>query len=224
MADSVISSAFNSLGTTGENVGTDQSILNKDDFLKLLLVELQNQDPTSPQDTDKILQQTSELATLEASTNTNQALENLSTSLSTSAQYATISSIGKMVSTGETSVSLEEGNPINFDLYLPEDIDSGEIAFINDQGIRVDAMQIEALSKGTNYFTWEGKDSSGEAFEDGYYTVEASYMTPEGTSGTAVYGTYPIQAVRFESGEAEFKIGSRYIPMSSAVEIYNGES
>jgi flagellar basal-body rod modification protein FlgD len=45
----------------------DKSILSKDDFMTLLLVELQHQDPTEPMDSEKILSQTSQLATLELS-------------------------------------------------------------------------------------------------------------------------------------------------------------
>jgi flagellar basal-body rod modification protein FlgD len=222
MADNTITSAFNQLGTSGQNVGTDKSILDKDDFLKLLLVELQNQDPTNPQETDKILQQTSELATLEASTNTNKALENLSSSLSSSAQFATLNSIGKMVSTGETSLTLEGGTAIDFDIYLPENVESGEITIYNDQNIAVDFISMGTLSKGTNSFLWDATNKAGESFEDGEYTIEASYLTTDGKTGVAKYGVYPIEAVRFTSGEAEFKIGSRYIPMTSAQEIYNG--
>ena len=53
-------------------VENEKGILGKDEFLKLLLVELQHQDPTAPVETDKILSQTSQLARLEASTNTNE--------------------------------------------------------------------------------------------------------------------------------------------------------
>ena len=58
-----------------------QGELGKDEFLKLLLVELEHQDPTAPVETDKILSQTSQLASLEASTNTNKELQNLSGAL-----------------------------------------------------------------------------------------------------------------------------------------------
>ena len=44
----------------------DKSVLGKDDFLTLLLVELQHQDPTEPTDSATILTQTSQLANLEA--------------------------------------------------------------------------------------------------------------------------------------------------------------
>ena len=49
--------------------------LDKDAFMKLLLTELQYQDPTSPMDSEKMLTQTSQLATLETQENTNQMMK-----------------------------------------------------------------------------------------------------------------------------------------------------
>ena len=71
----------NTQTTVPSSTENPNGILGKDDFLNLLLVELQNQDPTDPMDSDKILSQTSELASLEASTNTNKALEDLTAAL-----------------------------------------------------------------------------------------------------------------------------------------------
>ena len=68
----------------------DKTSLGKDDFMKLLLVQLQHQDPTEPMDSEKILTQTSQLAGLEASSNTNKALEDLAASLSNTQQFTTI--------------------------------------------------------------------------------------------------------------------------------------
>ena len=74
--------AINSVGTNAATATTSSTtvnpngVLGKDDFLKLLLLELKYQDPTSPMDSEKILSQTSQLAGLEASENTNKALDN----------------------------------------------------------------------------------------------------------------------------------------------------
>ena len=70
--------------TASTTVSNPKAVLDKDSFMKLLLVELQHQDPTDPMDADKILTQTSQLATLESASNTNKALEDLATQLGVS--------------------------------------------------------------------------------------------------------------------------------------------
>ena len=68
-----------------------KSVLGKDDFMKLLLAELQHQDPTSPMDSDKILNQTAQLAQLESQEKTNTALEKLAASFSNSKNFSAVS-------------------------------------------------------------------------------------------------------------------------------------
>ena len=96
----------------------DKTILGKDDFMKLLLVELQHQDPTEPMDSEKILTQTSQLASLESAENTNKALEDLAASLSNTQQFTTISAIGKTADLGSDSIIFEKGSTSNFEVYF----------------------------------------------------------------------------------------------------------
>ncbi len=216
-----VTSAYSKTGTTGQNIGVDKSVLGKDDFLKLLLVELQNQDPTSPQDTAKILEQTSQLATLEASQNTNESLSKLSSTIGNSSYYSTIGSIGKMADSGVRTVSLTNGKSIDLDIYFSENVQSGQIEFVNSQGVAVETIPLSQYSKGINSFSWDGKDQSGKPYEDGKYTVNVSYTNSEGATKSAEYGVYPIESVRFNNGTAEFKMGNSYVALSAIKEIKN---
>ncbi|OQX73565.1 MAG: hypothetical protein B6D59_05275 [Campylobacteraceae bacterium 4484_4] len=86
-----------------------KSILGKDDFLKLLLTELSYQDPTSPMDTEKILTQTSQLATLETQQNTNKVMTELANRFKMEQSMSAISAIGR---TARLSNEIE-GNQIH---------------------------------------------------------------------------------------------------------------
>ena len=113
---------------TSTNTVEDKTFLKQDDFLTLLLVQLQHQDPTEPTDSEKILTQTSQLASLEAAENTNQALAELATSLGNTQQFSTIAAIGKTADLGSDAISLDEGSLSSFEMYFPEDIQAGTIS------------------------------------------------------------------------------------------------
>ncbi len=198
-----------------------KSVLGKDDFLKLLLVQLKYQDPTEPMDSDKILSQTSQLAALEASTNTNKALEDLTASLGNSLQFSTISAIGKIADTGSNAIVVEEGKTTEYQLYFASDVSSGTISIMDVNGNTIDTMALNGSDKGVHNFTWDAK-VNGEPVEEGLYYVTASYSDASGKSYETRVGTYPIESVRFEDGEALVKLGSSYIPMDSIKEIYEG--
>lgn len=199
----------------------DKSTLGKDDFLKLLLLELKYQDPTSPMDSEKILSQTSQLATLESTENTNKALETLAASLTSSMQYSGISAIGKMADTGSNAIVKEKGESATFEIYFPEKVASGSVNILDSSGKVLRSISIAETEAGTAQYKWDGKDNGGTALEEGIYYVESTYTKTDGTSATARVGRYPIESIKFEGGTTYAKLGSSYVDFSTIKEITN---
>jgi flagellar basal-body rod modification protein FlgD len=221
------------INAIGENVATygqykepekqaeDKSILGKDDFMQLLLVELQHQDPTEPMDSEKILTQTSQLAALESAENTNKALEDLSKSLASTQEFSTIAAIGKRADLGSDAIQHDEGSTTSFELYFPEDVESGTIDITDLEDNLIAQIEVEeAKSAGVYQFDWDGRDAQGNFIESGIYRVNASYKNPDGDQLATRLGAYPIESVRFENGKSLVKLGSNYVPLEDVVEVY----
>lgn len=206
-------------GATTAATNVDKSVLGKDDFLKLLLLELKYQDPTAPMDSEKILSQTSQLATLESAENTNKALETLATSLGASLQYTGISAIGKIADTGSNAIVKEEGKSVDFELYFPDNVTNGNVKILDNNGNTLKSMAIGATNAGIAKYTWDGKNSNGEELDAGIYYVESAYTKTDGTSATARVGLYPIEAIKFDSGTTYAKLGSNYVDFSTIKEV-----
>ncbi len=198
----------------------DRSILSKDDFMTLLLVELQHQDPTEPMDSEKILSQTSQLATLESAQNTNNALERLAASLGSSQQFSTISAIGKTADFGSNAIGHDEGSTSTFEVYFPDEIVNGSLEILDGDGNIVSTIGIEPNPSGVYQFDWDGMLSNGNVAQSGIYHVTASYANADGEALTTRMGAYPIESVRFEEGETLVKVGSNYVPLEQIKEIY----
>ncbi len=205
-----------------DTVFNPKGVLKKDDFLKLLITELQYQDPTDPMDTEKILNQTSQLATLEAQTNTNETMKKIADVFESSSQFAAIGAIGKMADLGNDDVRLDESGSVKFDLYFPEAVQSGSLQITDSSGNVVETLPLSSLSEGVHTFDWDGATVTGERAEAGVYHVHALYTDTSGRERTVRVGTYPIESVRFEGGEAKLKLGSHYIPLAQIQEIYEG--
>jgi len=197
-----------------------KGILGKDDFMKLLLVQLQYQDPTEPMDTEKILTQTSQLATLEASDNTNKSLEDLAKSLGNSQQFSTIAAIGKTADLGSDAISHDEGSSTTFELYFPKGVQTGTIDIKDSTGKVIKTLDVGTNSEGVYQFSWDGFDNTGESAESGIYHVSADYETTDGAQAQTRLGAYPIESVRFDGGKALLKLGSNYVPLDNIKEIY----
>ena len=194
--------------------------LGKDDFMKLLLTELQYQDPTAPMDTEKILAQTSQLATLESSDNTKTALENLTKMLGTSQQFSTISAIGKTADLGNDAISLDKDSSANFEVYFPKDVKQGSIEITDTSGNVVKTLDVGTNTAGVYKFTWDGKNQSGQMAKEGIYHVNADYTDKNGDAQKTRLGAYPIESIKFDNGQVLAKLGSSYVPLDSIKEVY----
>ncbi|MCW8894557.1 MAG: flagellar hook capping protein [Sulfurimonas sp.] len=198
----------------------DKTSLSSDDFMTLLLAQLQHQDPTEPTDTEQILTQTSQLASLEATDKTNIALEELAASLAASNDFSTISAIGKTADLGSNAIMLDEGATSTFEVYFPSDIESGTLEILDSNGAIIQTMDVGTNPSGVYQFEWDGLDASGTMADSGVYYITSSYRDPEGNNLTTRMGAYPIESVRFENGETLVKVGSSYIPLENIVEVY----
>jgi len=198
----------------------DKTKLGKDDFMKLLLVQLQYQDPTQPMDTEKILTQTSQLATLEASDNTKNALEKLAASLGTSQQFTTIAAIGKTADLGSDSIAHDKGSSSNFEIYFPDDVQQGSVEIKDSNGNIVKTLDVGTNPAGVYQFSWDGTDNGGGSVDSGIYHVSATYEDSNNVKQTTRLGAYPIESVRFDNGQTLVKLGSSYVPLENVKEVY----
>jgi len=202
------------------------STLDKDDFLQLLITQLQYQDPTQPTDTEEILNQTSQLASLEAQQNTNKALEELTASFKQSKDFSAVSAIGKYAKL-DTKVKLTQdskGNlePVNFNLDFKEDAKSGTIQIYDDKNRLVRTMKIDKTQKGMKSFTWNGLTDAGEKAKTGDYKIYANYVNDDGVTLQADFGSYKIESVKFENDKTYVKLNGSFVDFSNVKEIFEG--
>lgn len=211
----------NSSNTTTSSTG--QSSLSSTDFMTLLLAELQYQDPTSPTDTSTILTQTSELSSLQASNATQTAMASMASAFQTVSNYTLTSAIGKMADTGLSALNISNGAGGKFDVYLPSDTTSSVVTVSDSTGKTIKTFSYGAKSAGTFSVDWsDATDNSGTKVADGTYNVSVQYTDTSGNTAKTGIGAYPIESIKFVSGEeAQVKVGSSYIPISDIQEIYS---
>jgi len=221
MASAVTSTSTTVANTSNTTATNPNAQLDSQAFMKLLLTELQYQDPTSPMDTDKMLTQTSQLSALEAQNATKTAMDNMTKSFQTSANYSLASAIGKMADTGLSALNVQGGAGGKFDVYLPTDTTTSTVSIVDSTGnTTYKTFNYDAKSKGTFQVDWDGTNNEGAKVSDGAYYVKVVYNGTDGTTGKSTIGSYPIEGIKVDGATAYFKVGSQYVDVTSIKEIY----
>jgi flagellar basal-body rod modification protein FlgD len=98
------------LPQAGPKISTtnDNGALGKDAFLKILITQLQNQDPTSPMDDREFIAQMAQFSSLEQMQNMTQAMENLLSSQQETQLMSYTNFVGKEVKWHELTEELDE--------------------------------------------------------------------------------------------------------------------
>lgn len=212
-----------SAGSKASNTTNPKAELDKDAFMKLLLTELQYQDPTSPMDTEKMLTQTSQLATLEMQQNTNQTMSQLVNQLKSSSSMYALGSLGKMASTGINTTEITDSvKNANLPLYFKQPASSGQVKILDSNGNAVRSISFNDLQAGVKNFEWDGKNDAGAQVPNGKYTVVANYLGTDKNQYTTELGRYPVEAVKFVDGIAQVKVAGEYISTEKIAEFYEG--
>jgi flagellar basal-body rod modification protein FlgD len=216
----MITSVTTSTDTTTAATAMKQSLgMNKDDFMKLFIAQLQYQDPLKPQDASAMLDQLSQLSLVEQSYNTNTALDKLLTAQNNSISLSAVSFIGGTVKANGNAISFDGSSSSTIAYSLPSSADKVTISISNSAGNVVRSFEIGAKSSGDQACTWDGKDASGTTLSSGAYTysIAASFS---GTSVTATtYTTGIVSGVSFSSDTPTLTVGAVSVPLTDIISV-----
>ncbi len=160
-------------------VGSDK--MGKDAFMKLMLAQMKNQDPTNPLKSHEMAAQLAQFSSLEQMQNMNTTLDEIKKGQKPAETYQALNFIGKAVSGDSAKVTRVKGDTNHeFIFVLPEDAKELNLQVKNELGEVVRKFQINDQRKGENSFTWNGKDERDLNANVGEYTFSIEAKTAIG--------------------------------------------
>lgn len=166
--ESLTSSSSDSTTTT-----TDEASLNltAEEFLTLLVAELEYQDPTEPVDNTEMVNQLTQYSQLDELTAMNEKLDTLTDSLDAITATNGLDYLGKDVEASGSTITVEGDDISTLYFELDEDAATLSCNIYDSSGNIIDTLEYTDVDSGTHTFSWDGTDSDGETVDDGEYTI-----------------------------------------------------
>ncbi len=170
-----IYSAINAGATaSGDRASASEEVQNR--FLKLLVTQLQNQDPLNPLDNAAVTTQISQINTVTGIERLNATLDKLLTTYSDSQAMQAANLIGKRVLVPGSTLRLLDGAAAG-GVRLDDKADKVTVSIVDASGRIVQSQNLGAHEAGLLSFVWDGKTDGGATAPSGRYAfnVTATY-------------------------------------------------
>jgi flagellar basal-body rod modification protein FlgD len=213
------SSAAATAAQTNQNALTALSG-NFSDFLNMLMTQLQNQDPTSPMDTNQFTSELVEFSGVEQQINTNASLTQLIQATQGGEVMQGSQMAGKQISVTSSQIPLQNGTGwVQFTAPIAEPV---AIAISTPSGQQVLDTSLVATA-GQNTWSWNGTNNNGNHVPDGAYNISVIGANSDGSTTPLTFtvtGT-ATGVQNTSSNGVQLDLGALTVPFSSIVSVGN---
>jgi flagellar basal-body rod modification protein FlgD len=225
VAGGVLSSLAQSATSSSQQTKTASQALGKDDFLKLLTTQLQNQDPLNPITNENFIAQTAQFSSLEQLQNMNTVLQQILTQSGGNGVTSSAPLLGKTVSVNGSAVPLDGTQPATLAYRLPTGASTVALQVLNASGTSVRTIPLGSQAAGTHQAAFDGLDDQGQRLASGSYTYRVVALNQTGSAVSGVTtGGGQVTGISMDNGQVMLLVGSERVPLTSVVAITAGST
>ena len=196
----------------------------KEEFLMLLITQIQNQDPLNPLDPAAFTSQLAEFSSLEQLIGINQLLDEQASLQAVAIGTSAAAFVGQNAEVRSTQLGLREGVADGIRFNLSADSSETTLRILDSTGRLVRSVSLGAAQSGDNEYAWDGLDDAGETVADGLYRFEVAASNADGQPialSTSIVGI--ITGIRFENGLVLLRIGEQKFVMGALIGLGEAE-
>ena len=176
--------------------------LGKDEFMKLLITQLENQDPLEPQDNTEFIAQLAQFSSPEDITNMASSMEQFGQTLASTQALQASTLVGRQVQVLSESAKLEEGKAVQGTVDIPQSTQEAFVAVYTSGGEYIGDIGLGSREKGEAAFEWDGLDTDGQPFPPGNYQFRADTLQDGKPEQADLYLGRNVSSVALNSGRS----------------------
>jgi flagellar basal-body rod modification protein FlgD len=170
-------------GTNATQDSKSPTQMGQNEFLKLMLAQMKNQDPFKPNDPTQFLSQLAQFSTVTGIQNMQGSVEGLASSLRSTQVLNGTSLVGRDILAPAKVDTIEAGGTVKGAVEVPKGATAVQISVKDGSGALVRRFSMTP-AEGLQEFTWDGLDNTAAAVPAGQYTFEA--IATVGGQNTAI--------------------------------------
>jgi flagellar basal-body rod modification protein FlgD len=174
MSVSTVTSASASAAAPAPASAATSSADAQDRFLKLLVTQLNNQDPLNPLDNAQLTSQLAQMSTVSGIEQLNTTVQALLDQSGAGQALQAASMIGHAVLAPGSDMSGGGGSPSAFAVDLPSSAGSVKVSVVDAAGNTVRTIDMGTLPQGLHSAVWDGANDAGQAMPAGVYSIQVA--------------------------------------------------
>lgn len=194
--------------------------MDKDAFLKLLSVQLQNQDPSKPMDQKQFSADLAQFSQLEQLTSMNEKLKGMGDNAPVENKFYGASFLGKKVLTTDSTLKYDgKGGAIDIPFYLPKNAENVLVRIYDSRNQMVSQFTAESMGRGSQSLRWDGHQLDGTPAVKDNYRIEVTGWDKQMDKFKGVTKAEGVvTGVAFEDGETVLTVdGDKKVFLRDAV-------
>jgi flagellar basal-body rod modification protein FlgD len=221
--ESTLPTAYSSYASESET-NADISSLGKNDFLKLLIAQLKNQDPLNPADNTEFIAQLAQFSALEQMTlmngNLEKSLESNTNMTEVVSNAMLINYFGKYATVENDSFVYDGDGSIELKFEIDSAASYGTLEIIDTSGNIIKSVSLDALDSGAYYIEWDGITNKGIQAGPGVYTYSVELFDVAGNEidVTQMFSGL-VESVSYIDGIPQLNVGGVLVPFNNVISI-----
>jgi flagellar basal-body rod modification protein FlgD len=194
--------------------------LGRDDFLNLLVTQLQHQDPLNPMDSTDFTAQLAQFSSLEQLSNMSGQLEDMAHSQAVFASSQAVGYIGHTVLSAGSDFTHDGEADASLAFELEAPAHNVYLSIYDATGGFVTSFESGGKAAGRQTAFWDGEDSDGNLMPAGNYRFEAMAISAGGEEiRIRPLSSGRVDGVAFVDGQAMLKLGQREVALKDVIEV-----
>ena len=196
----------------------ESDTLGRDQFLTLLVTQLQNQDPLNPLESQDFTAQMAQFSSLEQLFDVNESLMNIQASIQSSQKENALDYVGMEIKAAGNTLYKNGDNLDQASYYLDSAADV-VVSIFDSNGVEIRQLPADFQESGEHDLVWDGRDEHGNLMPDGIYTYGVTAIDAEGYDvGTTTYSKGEVTGVSSQYGQTYLIVGERLLEPDSVLE------